>query len=68
MKEPEKTVEEKQQDFLDKYHKLVEETGMDMAIYPVYIPDGNGGFKTTIQQTVVDMSKQPKPSPFVAKE
>lgn len=66
MKEPEKTVEEKQKDFLDKYGKLVDETGMDMAIYPVYVPDGKGGFTTTIQQTVVDMSKRPKPSPFVA--
>ncbi len=58
-------LEKKQKDFLDKYGKLVEETGIDFATYPVYIPDGQGGFKTVVQTTPVDISKQAKPSPFI---
>lgn len=58
-------LEKKQKDFLEKYGKLVEETNIDFATYPVYIPDGQGGFKTVIQSTPVDVSKQPKKSPFM---
>lgn len=58
-------LEKKQKDFLEKYGKLVEETGIDLAVYPVFIPDGQGGFKVIVQSTPVDNTKQPTKSPFV---
>lgn len=57
--------ETKQKQFLEKYGELVKETGIDFAAYPVYIPDGQGHFKTIIQSTPVDVSKQGLKSPFI---
>lgn len=58
----------KLQEFLDKYKSLVDEMSVDFATYPVFIPDGHGGFKIIVQTTPVDISKKPDegvPSPFV---
>jgi len=54
--------------FIKEYGELVTKHGFDFASYPVWVPDGSGGFKTMIQSTPVDISKQPQKSPFVAKE
>lgn len=60
--------QKKIQEFLTEYKALVEKHNVDFANYPVYIPDGEGGFKTIIQSTPVDMSNMPQKSPFMAKE
>ena len=66
---PEKTeLQVKQEEFIKEYGVLVEKHGMDFASYPVWTPDGSGGFKMLVQNTVVDVKNQPKPSPFVAEE
>lgn len=54
--------------FLQEYGELVAKHQMDIAAYPVFIPDGEGGFKVTVQSTPVDISEQPQKSPFIAKE
>jgi len=55
-------------DFVKEYGELVAKHGVDFACYPVYIPDGSGGFKVTVQNTPVDIKNQPTKSPFVATE
>lgn len=52
--------------FLEAYGELVKQHEVDFATYPVFVPDGQGGFKVIIQNTPVDMRNQPKKSPFVA--
>lgn len=52
--------------FIDAYGALVKEHGVDFASYPVFVPDGQGGFKVVIQNTPVDIKNQPTKSPFVA--
>lgn len=54
-------------EFLKDYQALVAKHKVDFANYPVYIPDGEGGFKTIIQSTPVDMSNLPQKSTFMAK-
>ncbi len=54
--------------FMKAYGELVTEHQIDFATYPVFIPDGQGGFKIVVQSTPVDISNQPKKSPFIAKE
>lgn len=55
--------------FLKEYGELVEKHQVDFANYPVYVPDGQGGFKTIIQSTPVSLKnrpQEPQKSPFVA--
>lgn len=54
--------------FLADYGKLVEQHKIDIAAYPVYMPDGKGGFTTVIQQSTVDITDRPHRQPFVEKE
>jgi hypothetical protein len=44
--------------FMKEYGELVKKHGIDIANYPVYTPDGQGGFKTVLQASPVDVSKQ----------
>lgn len=62
------------QEFLEKYKALVEDLKVDFASYPVFTPDGQGGFRVVLQSTPVDLSTLQKPeekkeegvpSPFV---
>ena len=53
------------QAFLDEYEELTKKHNMDFANYPMYIPDGQGAFRTIIQSTPVDTSNMPTKSPFV---
>ena len=61
----------KTQQFLEKYKALVDEMQMDFATYPVFTPDGQGGFKVIIQNTPVELPAREEkkeegvPSPFV---
>lgn len=55
--------------FLKEYGELVAKHQVDFANYPVYVPDGQGGFKTIIQNTPVSLKnrpQEPQKSPFVA--
>lgn len=52
--------------FVKEYGDLVKKHGIDFVTYPVFVPDGKGGFQIIIQTTPVDVSKQPTKSPFVA--
>ncbi len=52
--------------FLSEYGELVKKHNIDFASYPVFVPDGQGGFKVIVQNTPVDISNQPKKSPFMA--
>lgn len=52
--------------FFDDYGELVKKHDIDFASYPVFIPDGQGGFKVIVQNTPVDVRNQPRKSPFVA--
>ena len=54
--------------FMEGYKALVKEHNVDIATYPVFAPDGQGGFKTVLQSTPVDVSNQPTKSPFVPEE
>ena len=56
----------KNEEFLKEYGELVEKHQRDFASYPLYIPDGQGGFRTIVQSVPVDIKNQPKKSPFVA--
>jgi len=64
---------EKRDLFLKEYGELVAKHQFDFATYPVFIPDGSGGFKVTIQSTPVFLTPKPeeeKPveSTFMEKE
>jgi len=52
--------------FLGGYKELVDKHKIDFATYPLFVPDGQGGFKVIIQNTPVDITNQPQKSPFVA--
>jgi hypothetical protein len=54
--------------FLDEYKALVEKHNVDFANYPMFVPDGQGGFKVIVQSTPVDMEQMSKKSPFIAQE
>lgn len=44
--------------FLKEYGELVEKYNIDFATYPVFVPDGNGGFRVIVQNTPVDIRKK----------
>ena len=53
-------------EFLVDYKALTEKHKVDLASYPVWVPDGQAGFKCTVQSTPVDITNIK--SPFVAEE
>jgi hypothetical protein len=71
---PEKKEDEqlvKAQAFLKEYGELVERHQMDFATYPMFVPDGAGGFKIRIQSTPVNLppkEEAPVESTFMEKE
>ena len=54
--------------FLKEYRELTVKHKVDLASYPVWVPDGQGGFKNTIQSTPVDITHMGQESPFVKAE
>lgn len=57
--------EEKFKLFIKEYGELVEKHKVDLATFPIYVPNDRGGFDTQIQSTPVDISKQPVKSNFM---
>jgi hypothetical protein len=53
--------------FMKAYGELVNAHGIDFASYPVFTPDGRGGFQVIVQNTPVDIKNQPAKSPFMGK-
>lgn len=62
---PKNDLQERANEFVKEYGELVKKHGVDFASYPVFVPDGQGGFKVVVQNTPVDIRNQPKKSPFV---
>lgn len=70
---PEKTEEETKQaelsarvnEFVKDYGELVLKHKIDFATYPMFVPDGKGGFKIITQSTPVDIGNQPIRSDFM---
>jgi hypothetical protein len=56
-------VKERLDKFMKGYEALVKEHQIDFAAYPVYMPDGQGGFRTVMQNSPVDIKNQPQRSP-----
>lgn len=54
--------------FIKEYGELVQKHKVDFATYPMWIPDGQGGFKCITQSTAVDIKNQPIRSNFMAKQ
>lgn len=57
--------ESRREEFLKRYKILTEELQVDFANFPMYMPDGQGSFKTVMQSTPVDLKDRPQPSPFM---
>lgn len=51
--------------FYKEYGDLVIKHNVDFASYPVFVPDGEGGFKIVVQSTPVDIKDRPVKSPFI---
>lgn len=51
--------------FLKDYGELVGKYKIDFATYPMFVPDGQGGFRVVNQSTPVDVSNQPIRSNFM---
>lgn len=58
--------QEKGTAFLKEYGELVQKHQFDFATYPVFIPDGQGGFKIIVQSTPIPLPQ--KKEEFIAKE
>lgn len=54
--------------FMKGYELLVKTHEIDFASWPVWTPDGQGGFKTILQNQPVDIRNIPKASPFMGKD
>ncbi len=64
-KTSEEEVKGRVETFVKEYGELVQKHKIDFATYPVYVPDGKGGFQTIIQNTPVDITNQPVKSNFI---
>lgn len=58
-------VEKRIGEFMLSYKALVDEKKVDFASYPVWMPDGHGGFQCVIQSTPMDVSNVPVRSNFI---
>lgn len=61
-------LQERTKNFIDRYGELVQETKIDFASFPVFEPDGQGGFKIIIRSVPMDVSSRPEPSPFMQQD
>ena len=68
MSEELKTADERAKEFIKEYGELVKKHNIDFATFPQWVPDGQGGFRTIVQNQPIDMLKQPVPSNFVEEE
>lgn len=53
--------------FIKEYKELVQKYKVDTLAFPMFVPDGQGGYKVIINQQPIDITDQPTASPFVAK-
>lgn len=60
------SAEERGKEFIKRYGELVAELDIDFATFPLWEPDGNGGFTTKVRTQPMDMRGVAKKSPFVA--
>ena len=62
-KAPEKTADdilrERCENFVKEFGELVGKHKIDFALYPMYVPDGSGSFKTVVRSTPIDITNQP---------
>jgi hypothetical protein len=57
--------DERVKNFIDGYRKLVTEHNIDLMHHPVFVPDGQGGFRVVIQSMPVDITPQEGDDSFV---
>ncbi len=65
LNEPSDDAKERIEGFMKEYQELTQKWKVDTATYPMFIPDGQGGFRVVLQSSPVDISKAPVKSPFV---
>lgn len=61
-------LKKRQEEFIKEYGELVTKHKMDFATYPMFTPDGNGGFRVIVQNTPVDTTNIAQKSPFIAQD
>lgn len=57
-------LEARKQEFLQQYKALIDEFKLDFMSRPIWIPDGQGGWKLVIETIIADTTDHPVPSPF----
>lgn len=57
---------ERIQAFIKDFGELRDKHKVDIAAWPMYVPNDKGTFDLKIQMQPIDISEQPTPSPFVA--
>lgn len=63
--EKKEATQEELQSFVKEYGELVKKHQVDFASYPVFVPDGNGGFKVIVQNTPISTKNLPQKSPLI---
>lgn len=66
MSETKPEAKERIEAFIKDYGELVEKHKVDFVMFPMFVPDGNNGFRVVIQQQPVDTEQMAQKSPFVA--
>jgi len=61
-------LKERSESFIKEYGELVKKHQVDFASYPMFVPDGQGGFKISVQTTPIDLKNRPVKSDFVTTE
>lgn len=62
---PDEELQKRIEDFVKEYGELTEKHQIDFVNYPMFVPDGQNGFKVVVQNQPVDTKNLPKKSPFV---
>lgn len=62
---PDEETKKKIDVFLKEYGELVAKHKVDIVAFPMFQPDGNGGFKVMVHSQAVSTENQPIKSPFV---
>jgi hypothetical protein len=53
-----KKLEERKNSFIKEYGELVKKHQIDLATFPMFVPNKDGGFDIKIQNTLVDISEK----------
>ncbi len=57
--EPTQESKDRVEAFMKAYGELTKSSGCDFIAYPVFIPDGDGGFKVVVNQQPIDTTNRP---------